>query len=60
MHLDMFSLYSKTLLKDLHNFVHFNLSIALLLGYTTFLAGIESATGNDASLITPYIVCWSH
>jgi len=29
-----------------HYFVHLNLSIALLLGYVTFLAGIETAVGN--------------
>ncbi|XP_065912159.1 uncharacterized protein [Dysidea avara] len=40
-------LFWKTLLKDMHNFVHLNLSVALLLGYTTFLAGIETATEND-------------
>ena len=37
----------------MHNFVHLNLSVALLLGYTTFLAGIETATENDVSSLLP-------
>ena len=29
-----------------HYFIHLNLSIALLLGYVVFLAGIDTAVGN--------------
>ena len=41
--------FSKSLLKDLHYFVHFNLSVALFMGLIIFLAGIDSAKGNDVS-----------
>ncbi|XP_065909619.1 uncharacterized protein [Dysidea avara] len=35
--------YSKTLTKGIHNFVHINLSVALLLALAIFVGGIETA-----------------
>ncbi len=34
------------LFTKVHYFVHLNLSIALLLGYVVFLAGVDTAIGN--------------
>ena len=31
---------------SVHYFIHLNLSIALLLGYAVFLAGVDTAIGN--------------
>ncbi len=33
-----------------HNFIHLNLSISLLLGYVVFLSGVETAVANKVSL----------
>ena len=33
-----------TLLKGIHNFIHLNLAIALLLALIVFVSGIETAT----------------
>lgn len=40
---------SKTLLVSVHNFIHLNLAIALLLGYILFLGGIETATATTVN-----------
>ena len=40
----------RKLLRALHLFVHLNLSISLLLGYLTFISGIETATGSIVSI----------
>ncbi len=45
-------LLSKTLLVAVHNIIHLNLAIALLLGYLLFLAGIETATVYDVCTIS--------
>ena len=37
--------------KGIHNFVHLNLAIALLLALITFVSGIETATGNEVRQI---------
>ena len=37
------------MLKEIHNFVHLNLAIALFLALTVFVAGIETATKNKVS-----------
>lgn len=37
----------KELFRKVHNFVHLNLAIALLLGYVVFLAGIDTAVVNE-------------
>ncbi|XP_064391149.1 adhesion G protein-coupled receptor E2-like [Halichondria panicea] len=37
----------KELLTKVHNFIHLNLSISLLLGYVVFLSGVETAVAND-------------
>ena len=34
---------------SVHYFIHLNLSIALLLGYVVFLAGVDTAIGNRVS-----------
>ena len=39
----------KRLFSAVHLFVHLNLSISLLLGYLTFMVGIETATSNTVS-----------
>jgi len=36
----------KKLFKEVHNFVHLNLAIALFVGYLTFAIGVELATSN--------------
>ena len=41
--------YRKKLFNAVHMFVHLNLAISLLLGYLTFMAGIETATGSTVS-----------
>ncbi|XP_065912162.1 latrophilin-like protein LAT-2 [Dysidea avara] len=40
----LFVIYRDALLKDTHNFIHCNLTIALLLALTVFVTGIELAT----------------
>ena len=40
----------KTLLRGIHNFIHLNLAIALLMGMLVFVGGIERATENEVSL----------
>ena len=40
-------LFSKELFVKVHYFIHLNLSIALLLGYVVFLAGVDTAVGNQ-------------
>ena len=42
---------SKQLFVAVHNFVHLNLAIALLLGLIVFVAGIETAVGNRVSVL---------
>ena len=37
--------------QGIHNFIHLNLAIALLLGLVTFVSGIETATGNEVKQI---------
>ena len=39
--------YRKQLFVAVHNFVHLNLSIALLLGYLVFAVGVELAARNE-------------
>ena len=38
------------MLKGVHNFVHINLSIALLLALIVFVAGIETAADNQVAM----------
>ena len=40
----------KTLFTSVHNFVHLNLCISLLLSYSVFVAGVSTAVGNTVSL----------
>ena len=40
---------SSELFTSVHYFIHLNLAIALLLGYTVFLAGVDTAVGNRVS-----------
>ena len=44
----------KTLLRGIHNFIHLNLAIALLMGLLVFVGGIERATEHEVS--TSYLV----
>ena len=46
----MLLLFRKELLTRVHNFIHLNLSISLLLGYVAFLSGIQTAVVNKVSL----------
>ena len=39
-----------TIFKELQNFVHLNLAIALSLALVVFVSGIETATANDVSI----------
>ena len=41
--------YRSTLLKELQNFAHLNLAVALFLALTVFAVGIETATKNKVS-----------
>lgn len=41
--------YRKILLKELHNFAHLNLAVALFLALTVFAVGIETATSNKVN-----------
>ena len=45
-----FSLNRKELLSSVHFFVHLNLSIALLLGYIVFIAGLDHAVDDGVNL----------
>ena len=38
-----------TLLEGIHNFVHLNLAIALILALVVFVSGIETATESEVS-----------
>ena len=40
----------KTIFKEIQNFVHLNLAIALSLALVVFVSGIQTATENDVSL----------
>ena len=42
--------HRKKLFSAVHNFVHLNLSIALLLGYLVFGVGVELAASNEVCL----------
>ena len=42
----MSTFHRNTILKEIHNFVHLNLAIALFLALTVFVAGIETANKN--------------
>ncbi|XP_064407630.1 latrophilin-like protein LAT-2 isoform X2 [Halichondria panicea] len=39
----------KELLTKVHNFIHLNLSISLLLGYVVFLSGVETAVASEVA-----------
>ena len=39
--------YRIPLLKEIHNFIHLNLTIALFIALLIFVIGIELATGNE-------------
>ena len=39
----------KTIFKEIQNFVHLNLAIALSLALVVFVIGIQTATENDVS-----------
>ncbi|XP_064386426.1 latrophilin-like protein LAT-2 isoform X1 [Halichondria panicea] len=41
----------RELLTKVHNFIHFNLSISLLLGYVVFLSGVETAVANKGACV---------
>ena len=41
---------SNTLLKGIHNFIHLNLAIALILALIVFVSGIEAADSSEVSL----------
>ncbi|XP_064396295.1 adhesion G protein-coupled receptor L3-like isoform X2 [Halichondria panicea] len=41
----------KELLTKVHNFIHLNLSISLLLGYVVFLSGVETAVANKGACV---------
>ncbi len=43
-------MFRKELLTKVHNFIHLNLSISLLLGYVVFLSGVETAVASEVSL----------
>ncbi len=45
-------MFRKELLTKVHNFIHLNLSISLLLGYVVFLSGVETAVANKVRCIT--------
>ena len=45
-------IYRNTLLKGIHNFIHLNLAIALLLALIIFVSGIERATESEVSFYT--------
>ena len=42
-------LHRNTLLKGIHNFIHLNLAIALILALIVFVSGIETARENEVS-----------
>ncbi len=48
----MLLMFRKELLTKIHNFIHLNLSISLLLGYVVFLSGVETAVANEVRCIT--------
>ena len=53
-------MFRKELLTKVHNFIHLNLSISLLLGYVVFLSGVETAVANKVSsrnYAVLYIAC---
>ncbi|XP_064402412.1 adhesion G protein-coupled receptor E3-like isoform X2 [Halichondria panicea] len=41
----------KELLTKIHNFIHLNLSISLLLGYVVFLSGVDTAVANEVACV---------
>ena len=41
-----------TLLEGIHNFIHLNLAIALIMALIVFVGGIETATDSEVSLYT--------
>lgn len=45
----------KTLFSEVHNFIHLNLSLALLLGLIVFVAGIETAVVNEVCVYLNYV-----
>ena len=45
-----YGIHRKTIFKGIHNFIHLNLAIALLLALIVFVSGIETATKSEVSL----------
>ena len=54
--------YRNTLLNGLHNFIHLNLAVALVIALIVFVGGIETATDNEVSYIINrfLFVCLHH
>ena len=49
-----FSIHRKSIFNHIQCFIHFNLSLSLLLGLIIFVAGIEAA--NDSEVSYSYII----
>ena len=47
-----------TLLRGVHNFIHLNLAIALLMGLLVFVGGIERATEHEVST-SDFMICFN-
>ena len=53
--------YRTTLLKGIHNFIHLNLAVALILALIVFVCGIETATEQEvSSYLYMYIIILKH
>ena len=42
-------IFRNTLLEGIHNFIHLNLAVALILALIVFVTGIETATESEVS-----------
>ena len=50
-------LYRKMLFEGIHNFIHLNLAVALLLALIVFVGGIETATENEVRDTYNFVLC---
>ena len=50
-----FILFRKSIYKGTHNFIHFNLSMSLMIGLIIFISGVETAKDNKVVLLL-YVV----
>ena len=50
--------FRNTMLDGIHNFVHLNLAIAIVMALIVFVSGIETATESEVSSVLHIVLCY--